>query len=66
MQITLKAARINRGVTQNEAGKALKVGRSTVGSWEKGKTFPRADQMLALCALYGVTVDGIAMPKMQT
>lgn len=66
LQITLKAARINCGITQDEVGKALNVGRATIGNWESGKTSPRADQMLALCVLYGVPVDGVIMPKMQS
>lgn len=65
MQITLKAARINCGITQDAAGKALNVGRATIGNWETGKTSPRADQMLALCILYGVPVDSVIVPKMQ-
>lgn len=65
LQISLKAARINRGITQDEAGKALSVGRATIGSWESGKTSPRADQMLALCVLYGVPIDSLIVPKAQ-
>lgn len=51
-KITMKAARVNVGLSQKEAAKALNVGESTVSNWEKGKTAPRADKMAAICALY--------------
>ena len=40
MKITLRAARINKGLTQAEVGAALSVNKKTVGSWEKGRTMP--------------------------
>ena len=58
-KITLKAARVNAGYTQKEVAKILKVSNKTVGNWENGTSFPRADQIDALCELYGVPYDGI-------
>lgn len=59
MKITLKAARVNCGMTQTEAAKLIKVNPATLSKWEKGITFPKADQAARLCALYGVTIDDI-------
>ena len=59
MQITLKAARVNCGLKQNEAAKYLGVDKSTLGNWENGKTFPTADRLAQMCKLYGVGIDDI-------
>lgn len=34
-QISLAAARVNAGLTQEEVAKAMKVGKQTIVSWEK-------------------------------
>lgn len=54
MQISLKAARVNAGLTQKEAADRLGVDVSTVISWENGKTSPKAVQLQRLCEVYGV------------
>lgn len=60
MRVTLKAARINKGLTQEEVAKALNVTKKTVGSWEKGKTMPKIDKIEHLCSLFGCSYDDIA------
>jgi transcriptional regulator with XRE-family HTH domain len=59
MRITLKAARVNRGLTQNDVAQALNVTKKTVSSWENGKTVPNIDKIEGLCALYGLKYDDI-------
>ena len=59
VKITLKAARVNAGLSQKEAAKRLGVSNKTLHSWESGKTFPSADKIDALCALYGIAYDNI-------
>lgn len=51
-RITMKAARVNVGLSQKQAAKALGVGESTVANWERGKSAPRADKMADICTLY--------------
>lgn len=58
-QITLKAARVNAGLTQLAAADKLNVSVSTLKNWECGKTFPKQPQIEALCELYGVSYDNI-------
>lgn len=58
-QITLKAARVNAGLTQEAAAKSLSVSVSTLKSWEKGLTFPKQPQIMRLCEVYGVNYDNI-------
>ena len=59
MRVTLKAARINKGLTQEDVAKALNVTKKTVGSWEMGKTMPKIDKIEHLCQLFGCSYDDI-------
>lgn len=59
MNITLKAARVNKNLTQEEAGKILGVTKYTVGNWENGKSYPDADQIKKIEKLYEVNYDDI-------
>lgn len=59
MQITLKAARVNKGMTQADLGKEVKVTKKTINSWENGKTKPSIDKIEPLCAVLGVKYDDI-------
>lgn len=58
-KISLKAARVNAGLSQKAAAKALGVSNQTLCKWENGKTFPDAKQIAALCELYGVSYDDV-------
>lgn len=58
-QITLKAARVNAGLTQLAAAVKLNVSVATLKNWERGKTFPKQPQIEALCELYGVSYDNL-------
>lgn len=57
IQITLRAARVNAGYTQKEAAAKLGVSNTTLLSWEKGLSMPKANQIDAICNLYRVTYD---------
>lgn len=58
-KITLKAARVNVCLSQKEAASKLGVSNKTLCSWESGKSFPKADQIVAICNLYGVFYDDL-------
>ena len=58
-QITLKAARVNAGLTQAVVAKKLNISVGTLKNWEKGKTFPKQPQIEALCKLYSVSYDNL-------
>lgn len=58
-QITLKAARVNAGLTQAEVADTLNISVGTLKNWESGKSFPKPPQINALCELYGVSYDNI-------
>ena len=59
MKVTLKAARVNAGLTQAAAAEKLGIGESTLQQWETGKRCPRADRMGEICDLYGCSTDDI-------
>lgn len=63
LQISLAAARVNAGLTQEEVAKALKVGKQTIVSWEKGKTEPKMSQTRQLSELYKMPIDYIFLPE---
>lgn len=58
-KISLKAARVNKDLSQKEAAKRLKVSNKTLCSWEKGTTFPKPQHIDAICDLYGVKYDDL-------
>lgn len=58
-KITLKAARVNAGLTQKEVAERLKVSNKTVWAWEVGKTMPNVNKIDAICNLYGMSYDDI-------
>lgn len=54
MNITLKAARVNAGLTQKEVSAATGHSRSTLIRWENGITSPKVKDLQVLCKLYGI------------
>ena len=58
-QITLKAARVNAGLTQKAAADALQISNKTLCAWENGNSVPRVNKIDALCDLYGVSYDDL-------
>lgn len=57
MKLTLKAARANAGLTQEDAAKSIGVTRDTLGNWERAKSFPDAIQIRKIEHVYGVSYD---------
>lgn len=56
-KITLKAARVNVGLTQKQAAILLCVSNKTLCNWEKGLAYPTTKYVDKICSLYGVTYD---------
>ena len=59
MAMSLAAARINAGLSQETAAKALHISRNTLSNYENYKTIPDIDKGKEMAALYGVSVDEI-------
>ena len=56
-KVTIRAARVNVGLSQEESANRIGVSKKTLGNWENGITFPPADKIPAICDLYGVPYD---------
>lgn len=59
MRVTLRAARVNRGLKQSEAAERLGKNKKTIYLWETGKAKPSLDMVEPICNLYGVSYDEI-------
>lgn len=57
MAISIKAGRVNVGLTQEKAAKELGITRATLSSYESGKTIPDIEMGKKMAALYKTTVD---------
>jgi len=57
MQISLKAARVNANLTQDEAAARIGVTKATIRNWEKGRSYPTAHQIEIIQREYGVPYD---------
>lgn len=65
-QISLAAARVNAGMTQEEVAKEMHISRASLVNWENGKTKLSVPTFKALCNLYGVPEDKIFLPSDST
>lgn len=62
VNITLKAARVNAGMTQKEWAEALNVTADTVLNWESGKSEPKMSQLQEISRLSKIPMDYIFVP----
>ncbi|NCB85874.1 MAG: XRE family transcriptional regulator [Bacteroidia bacterium] len=58
-KLTLKAARVNAGMTQIEAAVKIGIAVETLANYEKGKTYPNAPIIKAMEKIYKVNYDQI-------
>lgn len=64
MKLTLRAARINKGLKQTEAAELLGVKESTLSRYERGMSFPDVSVLKKIEEVYSVNYnDLIFMPK---
>lgn len=62
-KITLKAARVNAGLTQKEAAKKLGISNQTLSRYEKDASDLKMSMIWKLCDLYGITSDALFLGK---
>lgn len=63
IKITLAAARVNKGYTQQEAADLLGVSKETITNIELGKTDPRYSTVVKLSDLYEIPIDNLIVAK---
>ena len=59
MKLTLKAIRINKGDTQEEAAKNIGISVETLANYEKGITYPDIPVLENILGYYEVKYDDI-------
>lgn len=59
LAITLKAARVNAGMTQKNAAKALEITTTTLVNYEAGRSIPKIDMAQKMANLYKTTLEDI-------
>lgn len=63
IKISLAAARVNAGLTQEEVAKRLKISNKTLINWEKGAAEPTFASLSMLSEIYGIPLDNIFLPS---
>ena len=57
--LTLKAARVNRGLSVKEVADSVGVTEDTIYRYESGKASPKISVVVKMVKLYGVTIGDI-------
>ena len=65
-QISLAAATLTAKMQQEDIAKAMKVSKTTVVNWEKGKVIPGIPEVEMMSRLYGIPQDYIFLPCYST
>lgn len=65
-KITLRAARTNANLTQNEAAERIGVSRDTISNWENGITSPSVEKFKQIEKVYGVSYDDLDFLPLNT
>lgn len=53
----IRELRENKGLSQIELAKIVKMANTTISQWESGKRTPDSDSLLKLSGFFGVSVD---------
>ena len=61
-KISLAAARVNAGMTQNDVAKKMHISKNTVINWEKGKVELKPAQFKMYCEIVKAPEDAISLP----
>jgi len=66
LQISLAAARVNAGMTQEDVAREMHVSKQTIVNWEKGKIVPGIPEVEMLARIYNIPQDNIFLPCYST
>lgn len=62
-KITIKAARVNAGLTQRQAAKMLGINPDTLSRYESGHSIPRVDMIDKMAKIYCIDKQYIFLGK---
>ena len=65
-KITLEAARVNTGLTQEELARKMGVSRQSVFDWENGRREMKPAYLYMFCGITGFNEDDILLPIITT
>lgn len=65
-RITLAAARVNAGLTQDNIAEKMQVSKQTIINWEKGRVIPKPAEFEMFCRICNVPKDNIILSKTLT
>lgn len=57
--VKLKQARLKKELTQENVANILNVSRSTISSWEVGRSYPDLESLVSLSDLYNISLDSL-------
>lgn len=60
-RVSLEAARVNAGLTQDEAAKKIGVSKKTIVSYEKGYSVPNWNVVMKMAEVYSVPIGFLKM-----
>ena len=63
MAITMKAARVNAGLTQKKIAELLGVSSVTYWKWETGQSEPKFSKHQQFCEICGVKSEDLFLPR---
>lgn len=64
----IRRHRTERGLSQEELARRLYVSRNTISNWECGRTYPDAQSLMLMSALFDVSIDSLVkgdLPEMR-
>lgn len=62
-KITLKAARVNAGMTQDDVAQAMHRTKQTIVNWESGATDIKYNDLLTLSEIYQMPIEYMRIPE---
>lgn len=63
--LSMKAARVNKRMTQEEAAKLIGVAKNTISNWEVGKTIPSVYYLANIEDAYGISFRDLEISRLK-
>src|SRR5690625_4999015 len=57
LSVKLKTLRTEKNLTQEQLAEKLQVSRSTISSWETGRSYPDLEMVIEICDCFNVSLD---------